>query len=279
MKVRPAAFLPVFLLAWTTCAALSNGTFAMTSAKTGQVATAASIPRQAALTSIAALKATLLARRKAIDAAYDYFTVGETLRKTFQKNGVTDPAVLEYAKTWGPNIVYLTLDNLHGFYDYHLDQLHASELHIKRGKNPLVRKVDIEYLEQGMRSWVRAESQAATDMDLMADEFGRQAALLQQQREVQRQHDAAPPTAKRNLALRIEAVGEMAKHHRQLASEISSRLALVGSKTRLFSAINVADRIAADPCRENRGTDNSIQGLQAIELPQFAAPPVSGPAR
>ena len=252
---------------------------ARVSAKADRKADADTMSRQSALSGIAAHKATLQARRKAVDASYDYFTAADTLLKAFQRNGVTEPAVLDYAKVWGPNIIYLTLDNLHGFYEYHLQQLHLSELHVKQARSGMVRLADMDYLAQGMQAWERAEQQAAAGMDKMTDHFARQAAMLQQQREVQRQIDAASPAARRNLTLRHEAIGEMAKHHRQQAADIAARLAEVGAKTRLFSAINAKDRIAAGPCQDRRGTDASATSLQSIELPKFSSPPVAGPAR
>lgn len=261
-------------LAFASCDAIADAP-----AKPSRSIAASSITKQAALSSISALKATLTARRKTIDALYDYFTVTETLTKAFQRNGVTDPAVLDLAKVWGPNIIYLTLDNLHGFYDYHLQQLHLSEQHVRQAKSNVVNQADLDYLAQGMQSWERTETQAAADMARMTDHFARQAAMLQQQREVQRQIDAAPPAAKRSLALRAEAVGEMAKHHRQQAADISAKLTTVGAKTRLFSAINAADRIAAEPCRNMRGDDSSKPALQAIPLPEFTQPPVTRPAK
>lgn len=279
MKARSVAFLTVLLLCGMTCVALSNDTFATAPAKTGQNATEASVARQSALSNIASMKATLLSRRKAIDASYDYFTAAETLKKAFQKNAVTDPTILDYAKVWGPNIIYLTLDNLHGFYDYHLQQLHLSEQHVKQTKSGVVRRADMDYLAQGMQAWERAEQQAIADMDKMTDHFARQAAMLQQQREVQRQIDAAPPAARRNLTLRHEAIGEMAKHHRQQAADIAARLAETGAKTRLFSAINAADRIAAAPCRDNARANAVVPELHQIPLPAFSTPAVGGASR
>jgi len=275
VEIRTSALLTAVALALSLVCPGPGEAIARVTAK----ADSDTIPRQSALSSIASHKATLQARRKAVDAAYDYFTVADTLLRAFQRNGVTDPAVLDYAKVWGPNIIYLTLDNLHGLYDFHLQQLHLSEQHIKQTKSGSVRQADMDYLAQGMQAWERAERQAVADMDKMTDHFARQAAMLQQQREVQRQIDAAPPAARRNLTLRYEAIGEMAKHHRQQAADIAARLAEVGAKTRLFSAINAVDRIASAPCQDNRRANVAVPELHLIPPPGFSAPAVGGASR
>ena len=203
------------------------------------------VSKREALAAIGALKNTLKAHRKAIDAKYDYFTATATLRKAFQAAGVQGKA-LEYASSWGPNDVYLALNGIAPFYIYHQQQLEDSERRINAAPTGVVRRADLQRLTDGMRDWEATASKAMTAMDLMVESYARRAAALERKFEADRRQNAAPAKEKPYWASRSKAFNDSANEEGRAAGDVKRTLLSPIPKIKYFEAISPVDSNA--PC-------------------------------
>lgn len=203
------------------------------------------VEKAVALAAVKKHRNTLLTWRKQIDSLYDYNTVTETMKSSFERNGVRGKAA-ENAQTWGQNIVYLSLGGSTFFYRYHLARLDESQQRLSSPDVKWARQSELDDIERGMRDWNVTAKQVADTMRLMVEYFAQQAKFLDKKFEVEKQRQAATPEQRPAFVKQILYLAEQAKSKRRMASEMDARVKRTGRSV-YFEALNVISE-TIEPC-------------------------------